>query len=209
MKRKKEGFLALGCLMMAFLLFGVWHRQQNEAMAGRIAPEILRFHVLANSNSPDDQTLKLQVKTLLLQSIYQGLEPEAEKDEIHTYIEANTASLEQKAESFMKEKGYDYAAHIEIAAAYFPAKTYGDMTFPEGTYDAVRILLGKGKGHNWWCVLYPPLCFVDEAYAIVPDSSKEVLQNLISQDDFAAMILSGEKHPEIQVKFRLGELFLP
>ena len=88
---------------------------------------------------------------------------------------------------------------MEVTECYFPTKTYGDMVFPCGTYDAVRVEIGKGKGHNWWCVLYPPLCFVDSTYAVVPDSSREILRESLDAADYQALL---KKQPEVYIRIR-------
>ena len=199
MKYRRDLFLCLTCLLLAFLFTMAGQRQSDEAMAARIAPEILRFHVLANSDSDEDQQLKLRVRTLLLDSIYEELGENASLDDTKEYVLANKDSLEQEAEDYMKAEGYDYPAHMEVTECYFPSKTYGDMVFPCGTYDAVRVEIGKGKGHNWWCVLYPPLCFVDSTYAVVPDSSREILRESLDAADYQALL---KKQPEVHIQIR-------
>ena len=199
MKYRRDLFLCLTCLLLAFLFTMAGQRQSDEAMAARIAPEILRFHVLANSDSDEDPQLQLRVRTLLLDSIYEKLGENASLDDTKEYVLANKDSLEQEAEDYMKAEGYDYPAHMEVTECYFPTKTYGDMVFPCGTYDAVRVEIGKGKGHNWWCVLYPPLCFVDSTYAVVPDSSREILRESLDAADFQALL---KKQPEVHIRIR-------
>ena len=199
MKYRRDLFLCLTCLLLAFLFTMAGQRQSDEAMAARIAPEILRFHVLANSDSDEDQQLKLRVRTLLLDSIYEELGENASLDDTKEYVLANKDSLEQEAEDYMKAEGYDYPAHMEVTECYFPTKTYGDMVFPCGTYDAVRVEIGKGKGHNWWCVLYPPLCFVDSTYAVVPDSSREILRESLDAADSQALL---KKQREVHIRIR-------
>lgn len=199
MKYRRDLFLCLTCLLLAFLFTMAGQRQSDEAMAARIAPEILRFHVLANSDSDEDQQLKLRVRTLLLDSIYEKLGENASLDDTKEYVLANKDSLEKEAEDYMKAEGYDYPAHMEVTECYFPSKTYGDMVFPCGTYDAVRVEIGKGKGHNWWCVLYPPLCFVDSTYAVVPDSSREILRESLDAADYQALL---KKQPEVHIRIR-------
>ena len=199
MKYRRDLFLCLTCLLLAFLFTMAGQRQRDEAMAALIAPEILRFHVLANSDSDEDQQLKLRVRTLLLDSIYEKLGENASLDDTKEYVLANKDSLEQEAEDYMKAEGYDYPAHMEVTECYFPSKTYGDMVFPCGTYDAVRVEIGKGKGHNWWCVLYPPLCFVDSTYAVVPDSSREILRESLDAADYQALL---KKQPEVHIRIR-------
>ena len=139
-------------------------------------PQILRFHILANSDSPEDQALKLEVRTILLEKIYDDIQKEdsvslkagtlfsgisqtPSKARLQTYIAEHAGELEAAAESFMEHQGFSYPAKVELTQCYFPTREYAGRTFPAGTYDAVRILLGEAEGHNWWCVLYPPLAF--------------------------------------------------
>ncbi len=203
MKQKRDLFLCITCLLIAFLLTLADGRSNDEALAARIAPEILRFHVLANSNSTQDQNLKLKVRTMLLNSIYEDLGENASLDDTKTYIRSHESTLEKKAENYMKNLGFNYPAHMELTDCYFPTKTYGDMVFPCGTYEAVRVKIGEGKGHNWWCVLYPPLCFTDSSYAVVPDTSKEILRHSIDESDY----LKLRKEPvKIHVKLKVLDL---
>ncbi|WP_333645566.1 stage II sporulation protein R [Lacrimispora sp.] len=204
MKEKRNLFLCIICLLLALLLTLAEERKEDQALASRIAPEILRFHVLANSNSTEDQALKLKVRTRLLNSIYEELGEGASLEDTKDYVISHRENLEKEASNYMKSLGYDYPAHMELTDAYFPAKTYGDMVFPQGNYQAVRVKIGKGKGRNWWCVLYPPLCFVDSSYAVVPDESKEILRESVGESDYQK--LSREK-VKINLRFKTAELF--
>lgn len=200
MKIKRDLFLCITCLFLAFILTLTNERTNDEALAARIAPDILRFHVLANSNTSEDQSLKLKVRTMLLNTIYEDLGEKASLEETKDFVHSHQYILERKAERFMKQFGYDYGAQLELTTCYFPTKTYGDMVFPCGTYEAVRVKIGKGKGHNWWCVLYPPLCFVDSSYAVVPETSKKILKQSIEASDYQK--LKMEK-PKINIRFKL------
>lgn len=190
MKKKCKFCLSVMLWLVSFLMVMNGLRRKEEALAQRIAPEILRFHVLANSSSPEDQALKLTVKDLLLKEIREGIDPQdaESRDGVCRYIEENRETLERKAMLCMEARGFSYGADIRLEQCEFPEKTYGDMTFPAGTYDAVRVLLGDGKGENFWCVLYPSLCYLDSTHAVVPASSKEQLKSLLSEDDFAALL---------------------
>lgn len=203
MKQKRDLFLCITCLLLALLFSMSKERGAEEAMAARIAPEILRFHVLANSDSTEDQNLKLKVRTLLLNTIYEEMGENASLEETKKYVRSHKDSLEKKAEMYMKTLGYDYPAHMELANTYFPTKTYGDMVFPCGTYEAVRVKIGEGKGRNWWCVLYPPLCFVDSSYAVVPDTSKEILKESLDPSDYLKL---STENPKIHVRLKLVDL---
>lgn len=249
---KKKWYICLSMLLalMVFLTAMNGLRRKEEALASRIAPKVLRFHVLANSDSPEDQALKLEVKDLLLDTIRRGLESETAehtgqdagdpypdgagteagdagltKDRTASYILEHKAFLEQTAEAYMKGRGYSYGADVRLERCLFPEKTYGDMTFPAGTYDAVRVLLGEGKGKNFWCVLYPSLCYVDSTHAVVPEDSRDQLKALLPEDDFSALMRArhpsalrlpghektGQKAsedalPRVTVRFKLAEI---
>ena len=220
MKKKYDFCLTLALILMIFLMAMSGARRKQEDLASRIAPEILRFHVLANSDSPEDQTLKLEVKEYLLELIRKETTSSFDKQEMVRYIEQNRTALAQSAEQYMSEQGFDYHADVRLEVCEFPEKTYGDMTFPAGEYEAVRVVLGKGKGKNFWCVLYPSLCYLDSSYAIVPDTSKELLQTLLPEDDFQSLLrsrrfsLCSDKKseqdlllPRLKIRFKLAELF--
>lgn len=179
-------FLALSasCLALAVTCFIAWTRAEEEQVAAALAPEVLRFHVLADSNSPDDQALKLQVRDLLLKEIRQGISGCSGKAQIQSYITANETKLEQTANELIKDQGFSCTADIRLEKAYFPTRVYGNLTFPCGIYDSVRVVLGSGSGHNWWCVLYPSLCFTSESFVVMPPESETELSGLLDEGIF-------------------------
>ena len=209
MKHHKELVLSISCLLLAFLLTMIWIRQQDENMAAALSPEILRFHVLANSNTDEDQALKLEVKSLLIETINRELPEHAGKKETCTYIETHSSELEELAETYMKNAGYDYPATVALTNCYFPTKAYGDIVLPCGNYDAAEVVLGDGRGRNWWCVLYPQLCFVNASYGVMPDASKALLLEALTPEEYAAVL---DKRNELfssgpEIRFKFLELF--
>ncbi len=220
LKKNYDFCLSLTIILLTFLLAMSGVRRNQEALASRIAPEILRFHVLANSDSPDDQALKLKVKDFLLETIRSEAPDSVNREELVKYIQNNKHALAESAEKFMQKQGFDYRADVRLETCQFPQKTYGDMTFPAGKYEAVRVVLGKGGGKNFWCVLYPSLCYIDSTYAVVPDSSKELLQTLLPEDDFQSLLRARRVSfdrakkteqdpllPRLNIRFKLAELF--
>lgn len=201
MRNKRLLIAAAACGLMIFLLAMNGYRQSGERLASRIAPEIIRFHIMANSDAKEDQDLKLEVRDYLLSIIYDDLDRSASKTEIKNYITQKKPYLEQEADQFIASRGYGYQTAISLTNRYFPEKTYGDMTFPNGTYEAVTVTIGSGRGHNWWCVLYPPLCFTDAVCAEVPDSSKDTLEHLLAPADYSEL-LKGD----VKVRLKLFEL---
>ncbi len=152
-----------------------------------IASEIIRFHVLANSDSEEDQALKLAVRDEVVKSMQEKLKDVQELAQARSILLDCQPELADTARSVIRERGYDYNVTVSMENTYFPEKTYGDMTFPAGKYEALRICIGEAAGHNWWCVLFPSLCFVDEATAVVPEESKEKLENALPEETYQSL----------------------
>ena len=109
------------------------------------------------------------------------------------------------AEKVIKENGYNYTVNVQVGKADFPTKYYGDITLPAGTYDALKVQIGEAKGQNWWCVMFPPLCFVDVSTGIVPDNSKQELKQSLDNEEYD--LISKTDNNEISFKFKIVELF--
>ncbi|MCC8026278.1 MAG: stage II sporulation protein R [Clostridium sp.] len=208
MKYKVSLCVSALCFFTAFLIILSSRTAGEEALASRIAPEILRFHILAESNSSRDQNLKLGVKGLVLDYVHSQAPEDRSKDELILWLNHNRAGIESMSEDWLSQQGADYPVKLEVTRDYFPTKSYGDMVFPCGTYDALRITIGQGKGRNWWCVLYPALCYTDPVHAVVPEPSKKTLSSLLAEEDYDALLPQEswpDKKPEVRVKFRFLE----
>ena len=128
------------------------------------------------------------------------------KQEAISLVEKNKENFKQIALDTIRSEGYSYDVNINIGNFEFPTKDYGDISLPAGYYDALRVEIGEAKGHNWWCVMFPPLCFVDISSGVVSDESKELLENNLSEEEFA-LISENDNNTEIQFKFKLLEFF--
>lgn len=201
MKYQRTLLLSVSCFLLAFLCSILWGYQKDGNLNERIAPQLLRFHVLANSNSRKDQQLKTEIKSLILERL-QDCSADS-KEAMCTYIEEHKQELEAYADTYLTAKGYDYGVTVSLTQAYFPTKAYGDLVLPCGTYDTVQVELGKGRGRNWWCVLYPRLCFIDSTHAVLPEHSRQELKNLLSEEDYYAVL-----EEPVQIRFRLKLLEL-
>ncbi len=122
---------------------------------------IIRMHVIANSDSDEDQELKFKVRNRVLAKVQNALEGSIGAAQTRTYIENNLEEIEACARQCVRAEGYDYDVKAAIGVTAIPAKQYDDVYFPAGTYEALTITIGEGKGQNWWCVIFPPLCLVD------------------------------------------------
>lgn len=189
------------CLIITFLLAvlltgSIVRGQQVEAKMEKtqqdLAKEVFRFHVLANSDSEEDQALKMEVKEAVLSYMKEQI-PQAESaEETKVWARGNLDDIEKLAEETVKKNGYSYSVNAEVTYCDFPDKTYGDVTFPAGRYEALRIEIGQAKGHNWWCVLYPNLCFMDAVHAVVPEEGKEELRQVLTDDEYEMVTATSD-----------------
>lgn len=152
-----------------------------------IADSIIRFHVRANSDSDSDQQLKLEVKSRVITYLKPLLEESKSISESRQILENHQQDIKELADSTLRELGSNQTTSVYFERCYFPMKSYGDVTFPPGEYEAFRIDIGESCGKNWWCVLYPPLCFVDVTYGVLPEDSKETLENILTDDEYNAI----------------------
>ena len=179
--------------------------QDKNKLQRDIANKIIRFHVRANSDSDADQALKLKVKDNVVAYLTESMKASDSKTDSITYIENHLDEITAVADTTIKEEGYDYKATAYMTNEFFPTKVYGDVTIPCGNYDAFRIDIGSSSGQNWWCVLYPPLCFVEGSYGVATDESKMLLKNILDEDEFN--YISGTSSKNISFDFKLRNLF--
>lgn len=157
-----------------------------------IAGKILRFHVRANSDSDEDQAVKLAVRDAVGIWMRENLEEsDTDLDSMKAFVHAHLEDINAVAEEALEAGGFSYGASSTIKRVYFPEKTYGPYTFPEGEYEALQIVLGEGTGHNWWCVLYPNLCFRGSVYEIDEEEGREVLREVLDAEEYADIVDAG------------------
>lgn len=185
------------------LLFGVAMAALLGARLGAeqdaLADKVIRLHVVANSDSPADQELKLRVRDAVLEkgSLYlTGLD---RAEALETLAQALPELGEVAAQTVARE-GYDYPVRVSLQEDAFPTKTYSDFALPAGRYTALRVELGAGQGHNWWCVVFPPLCL-----GSVTETTQETARAAgLSEDEVA--LITGETQGYV-VKFKAMELW--
>ena len=197
-------------VMAALVLTGIglgsvfWIMGQKMGLQQGIAGEIIRFHVLANSDSEQDQALKLKVKDGLVEYLKPMLSGAESVEESREILEENLGAIEEEAERLLAREQAPYGAEAEMTTCYFPIKTYGDCTFPAGNYQALRIPIGEAKGKNWWCVLYPNLCFIDSLHGVVPEEQKQELKYVLTEEEYDSLF--PREKPKVK-SFFLERLF--
>ena len=176
-------------------------RLDREIQQG-IAGEVFRLHVIANSDTEKDQELKLKVKTRIVEYLKEILGEDAGLEETKEAVLTHLTEIEQEAENLIEEQGFDYPVEVVVEKTYFPEKTYGDCTFPAGEYEALKVKIGSAKGQNWWCVLYPSLCFLDDTYGIVTEVKKENLKEVLTAEEFQKILGDSREKKKLRFGFR-------
>ena len=190
-------------LFLLFLYIVVNAFSYVNAVSKDISESVLRLHVIANSDEKEDQELKLKVRDRVLSYMNEIGANAKNKEEAIQIATSHLEDFKSLARTVILENGYDYPVEVQIGNFSFPTKTYGDISLPSGYYDALRIKIGKSEGQNWWCVMFPPLCFVDVSSGIVPEESKETMKQDLSEEEFA--LISNQEDSGIHFKFKLIE----
>lgn len=149
-----------------------------------IKDKLIRFHVIANSDTDEDQNLKLKVRDKVVEELSEKLSNVSSLEEAENVLEENIDYVNEIAKEVIEENNYTYEVNTMLSYENFPDKVYGDCVFPQGNYEAFRVIIGEGKGQNWWCVMFPSLCFVDESKNSVDSSSlKDEIENIEPKED--------------------------
>ncbi|MDD2215808.1 MAG: stage II sporulation protein R [Eubacteriales bacterium] len=201
---KRKQIRAVLLIIISVFAYNIWVSHKGELLSNE---DFIRFHVIANSNSKADQALKLKVRDGLLEHISEGLVTETlatvdknqtkaslDIEKTRTYIEKNLEYIESTAEAIVAEEGYPYPVKADLGVSWIPEKTYGNLTFPAGNYQALNVIIGEGNGENWWCVLFPPLCLIGTE------------ENAILDKKYQELLDSSKEPKTIQLKFKTLEL---
>lgn len=193
-------------LLLMFLLFVyvlIAASSYTKAVCTDIANNVFRLHVIANSDSEEDQNLKYIVRDSILSYVNGILENINNKEDVVLTINNHIDEIKNIAQQAVYNEGFTYDVEIEVGNFKFPTKTYGNISLPPGLYDALRVKIGNASGKNWWCVMFPPLCFVDVSSGIVPEDSKELMESNLSSEDYA--LVSSSKNTT-KIKFKVVEV---
>lgn len=180
-----------------------------------VKDSLIRFHVIANSDSDSDQQLKLKVKNKVIDYLYPYLNSSQSLEGSRQIIKDKMQDVKELAEEVIKENNYDYSVQVQLSRENFPDKSYGNITLPQGNYEAFRIIIGNGQGKNWWCVMFPPLCFVDESKAQVEyDKTENEIKSNGNSFNLENKTYSDESESDkqddkndIKIKFKIVEIF--
>jgi len=189
----------LAGILISLLVTGIMVNAKQSQLQEDLAKEVFRFHVLANSDSDEDQALKMQVKEAVIAYMKEEIPNSDSVETTKEWARNHLDAIVNLAKAVIREEGYDYPVIAEVTTCDFPDKTYGDITFPSGRYEALRIEIGEANGQNWWCVLYPNLCFIDAVHAVVPEEGKKDLKKVLQEDTYEMVTATS--------RFKIGWFF--
>lgn len=208
---KKRIYILIGVLIAILLsttLIISREISKIEAYTYDYKEKLIRFHVIANSDTDEDQELKLKVRDAVIAYLQPKLENSKSIEESETIIKREYSNLEEISNKVIYDNGYDYSVDIGLQYSYFPAKQYSSVVLPAGKYKALKIIIGEGKGKNWWCVMFPPLCFVDDQNGVIDEKTDKKLKEILTPEEYD-LIMSKNKTEEknLKIKFKITELF--
>ena len=189
-------------LFIIYILLSLF--SYSNAVSTDIQNSVFRLHVIANSDSKEDQDLKYKVRDSLIEYMNSISKDITSKEEAINLAIEHKNEFYTIAKSVILDNNFNYNVNVEIGNFSFPTKTYGDISLPSGFYDALKVEIGEASGQNWWCVMFPSLCFVDVSEGIVPEESKEDLQSNLQEEEYN---LISSDNLEFKLKFKLVELF--
>lgn len=174
---------------------------QSIKEVSTLADEVIRFHVVANSDTMEDQLLKQRVKDEVIAYIEPLTKTCRDINETRQLIKEQLEPIKEIAEKVVSDYQKDYEVYVTLDTANFPTKAYGDVVFPAGKYEACRIIIGEGKGENWWCVMYPPLCYIDAASGVVPLEGKEQLEEGLTEEQY--QLVTNKENKRYHIRFKI------
>lgn len=195
MKTNKSTLL-IKSAVIAFVLTVIYSVIPFQAVCAEIPNDVFRFHILANSDSEEDQALKLKVRDKVLERTKILFDTANSKSDAEKFVKANLETIEKIAQNEVYKNGYNYPVKAEVVNMHFDTRYYESYTLPSGMYDALRITIGNAKGHNWWCVMYPSICIS------TVDEGKDRAKDALSDDEYS--VVTDNK---VEYKFFIVELF--
>ena len=192
--------LAVGLVfatVLAVVSYAYSHAVQRD-----ISQNVIRFHVRANSDTAQDQQLKDMVRVQVLARFEEFLAESMYIEETRQALQAKLTYIQEYAEGIVRAAGFAYNVDVQMANMFFPTQFYGNIVFPPGQYEAVKIIIGAGEGRNWWCLMFPPLCYLDMT---TTDSGRELLAGTIADEGFRLITHPEDDARNVAVRFRVVE----
>lgn len=199
--------ILIGLIIIITLVIG-GEVKNIEACTYDYKEKLIRFHVIANSDTEEDQELKLKVRDAVVSYLQPKLENSSSIEESEKIIKSEYNNLKKISNDIIDKNGYNYNIEIGLKYSNFPAKQYSSVVLPAGKYKALKIIIGEGKGKNWWCVMFPPLCFVDDENGVIDEKTDEKLKEILSPKEYELIMAKNKSEVKnLKFKFKIAELF--
>lgn len=203
MKYKKL-ILSLALLIISIIYIVHPHIIGKDTYVDGFKDEIIRFHIKANSDREEDQALKLRIRDEILKETKTRFGNSKSLDETRHIVENNLDDIKNIAEKVIEREGKDFPVEVSLGIKNFPTRKYGNIIFPAGEYETLEVTIGEGKGKNWWCVMFPPLCFVDTTHSHAIKVEEE-LKDVLTEEEIG--LLLADKESPIILKSKIVEVF--
>lgn len=177
----------LAFILLTFAICYLIFIADFKTPAAKAGNKLLRFHVVANSDLKSDQDVKIKVRDEILKEMGSLLSEAENREESIEIVKENISRIEGIADSIIKKEGKNYASRAEVGDFLFPVKSYGDITLPSGKYKALKVVLGEGGGKNWWCVMFPPLCFIDITKGLTSKETNKELKDVLTDEEISSI----------------------
>jgi stage II sporulation protein R len=201
---KKKPVILWGALLIALLGIGYLGMSKSKS----ISEDMLRLHVIANSDLPEDQAIKLEVRDVVLQFMEQNFSQIDNKKTMMDRVNKDLGKIKAEIQEYLGSKKLDFEIQVELVNMTFPSVEYGLLTVPTGEYDAVRVIIGNGTGKNWWCVLFPPLCLGNErTVSFTHETVHKKGASLNQEENLSELNFLENEIEALQVKFKILEIF--
>jgi stage II sporulation protein R len=196
-------------LFVMFFIFGIinYIYINTDRELVDVTDKLVRLHVIANSDSIEDQDLKRKVRDEVIEQMSPKFEGLKDVNQVKQVIADNISLIENIAAGVVEGNQKSYGAKALVGNYDFPTKIYGNLTLPAGNYQALKIVLGSGEGQNWWCVMFPPLCFIDIAHGVVPEQTMEQLKESLNEDEYKLLTAARtDEDLPVKLKFKIVEI---
>lgn len=204
--KNRNRLLIASALVIAISVAFVSYIFSSDSSSKAYKSKLIRLHVLANSDSPEDQELKLKVRDKIITNMNTKLGNSKSIDETRKIVKDNIEEIKEIALKEIKSNQKDYQVAVSLGNQNFPTKSYGGFTLPSGQYEALKVVIGEGKGQNWWCVMFPPLCFIDITNGLTDNNTKDELRKVLTEEEFNMIISAKDEEMPIILKSKLFEL---
>ena len=192
----KDRMILLLALLAASIILGAVLQKTDAAAQGEmqreLAGEVLRFHVLANSDSREDQRLKLKVRDAVLAYLEEAMPSEPDVESQADWVRRHTDEIEAAGRAALRAEGSEDPVNAAVTTCYFSDRTIGGMLFPAGNYEALRVEIGAAAGHNWWCVLYPGICFDSAVNVVTPGGGSGKMKNVLTEEEYSGVTATSD-----------------